>query len=280
MNKTLELGRINSLRLDRFTAPGAYLMSEDESDVLLPNQYVTDEMKLDDIVDVFIYTDSEDRLVATTTTPLAKLDEFGFFKVVDVTKFGAFVDWGLPKDLLVPKNCQKNPFKVGEKRFLRVVQDRQSQRLVGVEKIGKYLNTKPKGYHQNKEVKVLIIAKTPLGFKVIVDDAFEGLLFADELFERVKVGELREAFVKSVRSDGHLDITLQKIGVAARSSDDMERILELLESSGGLLPFNSKSDAQSIAEFFKMSKKAFKRSLVQLQEMKKIVVKESGIYKT
>ena len=117
---TITLGKLNTLRIDRFAVPGCYLMAEDESDVLLPNQYVTDDMVLDQELEVFIYTDSEDRLVATTQRPVAMCDEFGFFTVVDVTKFGAFVDWGLPKDLFVPKNRQKTPMKVGEKRFLRV----------------------------------------------------------------------------------------------------------------------------------------------------------------
>jgi len=172
--QTIDPGRINTLRLDRFAAPGAYLSAGDGSDILLPNQYVTDTMQLDDLLDVFVYTDSEDRPVATTERPFALRDEFGFFEVVDVTKFGAFVDWGLPKDLFVPKNRQKTPFRIGEKRFLRIVKDDRSDRLIGVERIGQYLSHSPRGYHPNREVSLLFIAKTPLGFKVIVDDTYEG----------------------------------------------------------------------------------------------------------
>jgi len=278
ISPALDLGRINTLRLDRFAAPGAYLAAEDGSDVLLPGQYVTDEMELDDLVDVFVYTDSEDRLVATTERPRALRDEFGFFEVVDVAKFGAFVDWGLPKDLLVPKNRQKTPFRVGEKRFLRIVRDERSERLVGVERISQYLSHSPKGYHPNREVKLLVIAKTPLGYKVIVDDAYEGLVYGNEVFEPLEVGDSRKGYVKTVRRDGHFDISLQPVGKTARAEGDRAKILAPLEAAGGMLPYNSKSDAGLIVRTFGLSKKAFKRTLVRLQEEGKITVKETGIY--
>jgi len=278
LSPTLDFGRVNTLRLDRFAVPGAYLMAEDGSDVLLPNQYVTDAMAIDDRLDVFVYTDSEDRPVATTDRPTAMRDEFGFFTVVDVAKFGAFVDWGLPKDLLVPKNRQKTPFKVGEKRFLRVVKDEQSDRLVGVERISKYLSHSPRGYHPNKEVKLLFIAKTPMGFNVIVDDTYEGLVFDNEIFEPVAVGDSRNGYVKQVRADGHFDVSLQPVGKGARVDSDRAKILQPLEAAGGMLPYNSKSDPDLITRTFGLSKKAFKRALVQLQESGDIEVKETGIY--
>lgn len=275
---TLDFGRINTLRIDRFAAPGAYLMAEDGDDVLLPNQYVTEAMQIGDRIDVFVYTDSEDRPVATTERPIALRDEFGFFTVVDVAKFGAFVDWGLPKDLLVPKHRQKTPFKVGEKRFLRIVKDEQSDRLIGVERISKYLSHTPRGYHPNKEVKLLFIAKTPMGFKVIVDDNYEGLVYANEIFEPVAIGDVRTGYVKNVRGDGHFDIALQPVGKAARSESDKDKVLTPLEAAGGMLPFNSKSDADLITRTFGLSKKAFKRTLVQLRASGTIDVKETGIY--
>jgi len=275
---TIELGRINTLRLDRFAVPGAYLMAADEHDVLLPNQYVTDAMQLDDLLDVFIYTDSEDRLVATTDRPVALRDEFGFFTVVDVAKFGAFVDWGLPKDLLVPKNRQKTSFKVGEKRFLRIVKDEQSERLVGVERISQYLSHSPRGYHPNKAVKLLLVAQTPMGYKVIVDDTFEGLLYDNEIFETLSIGDERTGYVKTVRNDGHFDISLQPVGKAARADGDQVKVLTPLKAAGGMLPYNSKSDSDLITRTFGLSKKAFKRTLVQLQESGAIEVKETGIY--
>ena len=279
LTPTLDFGRVNTLRIDRFAVPGAYLMAEDGSDVLLPNQYVTDTMAIDDLLEVFVYTDSEDRPVATTDRPTAMRDEFGFFTVVDVAKFGAFVDWGLPKDLLVPKNRQKTPFKVGEKRFLRVVKDEESDRLVGVERISKYLSHSPRGYHPNKEVKLLFIAKTPLGFKVIVDDAYEGLAFDNEIFEAVAVGDSRTGYVKQVRADGNFDVSLQPVGKTARTGSDQAKVLGPLDAAGGMLPYNSKSDPELITKTFGLSKKAFKRALVQLQESGDIEVKETGIYR-
>jgi predicted RNA-binding protein (virulence factor B family) len=277
INQHIEIGRINTLRIDRFVVPGLFLMAEDEEDLLLPNQYVTDDMVLDQELDVFVYTDSEDRLVATTDKPKAMIDEFGFFEVVDVARFGAFVDWGLPKDLLVPKNRQRTPFKIGEKRFLRIVKDDRSERLIGVEKISKYLDTAPKGYHTNKEVKLLVIAKTPLGFKVIVDNRYEGMMFANEVFENVEIGEHKKGFVKQVRKDGHFDISLQPIGELKKDAAS-EKVMALLVENRGILPYNYKSDPELIKKTFGLSKKNFKRALTQLQDEKKIEVKETGIY--
>ena len=278
LSPILDFGRINTLRLDRFAAPGAYLVAEDGSDLLLPNQYVTDAMQIDELLEVFVYTDSEDRPVCTTQRPAALRDEFGFFEVVDITKIGAFVDWGLPKDLFVPKNRQKSPFKVGEKRFLRVVKDDRSDRLIGVERISNYLSHTPKGYHPNTQVKLLVIAKTPMGYKVIVDDHFEGLLYANEIFMPVAIGDICNGYVKQVRKDGHFDLALQPIGTGARADDDKAKVLAPLEAAGGILPYNSKSDPDLIVKTFGLSKKAFKRTLVQLQESGDIELRETGIY--
>ena len=157
LNAHLELGYMNTLRVDRDTAPGLYLMAEDEQDVLLPGQYVTDDMVENTLVDVFLYTDSEDRLVATTRKPTAMLEEFALFDVIDVAPFGAFVDWGLTKDLLVPNMFQKTPFSVGEKRFLKVVYDERTHRLVGTEKLGDFFERRVKNLKPSQEVNILIL---------------------------------------------------------------------------------------------------------------------------
>ncbi|MEA1918822.1 MAG: S1-like domain-containing RNA-binding protein [Campylobacterota bacterium] len=277
IDESITLGTINRLRIDRFVVPGLFLMAEDESDLLLPNQYVTDEMKLDDELEVFVYTDSEDRLVATTDRPVAMRDEFGFFEVVDTATFGAFVNWGLPKDLLVPKNRQKTPMKVGEKRFLRVIKDDRSDRLIGVEKISQYLD-KPPMINSNTPVSLLVIAKTPLGFKVIVDNLYEGLLYHDEIFQELSIGDLTNGFIKMVRKDGTIDVSLQKIGTA-RKGDDSDKVLRLLDEKRGILPYNYKSDPETIKEVFGLSRKAFKRCLTALIDAGKIEVNEKGIFK-
>ena len=280
INENIKLGEVNTLRIDRFTEPGIYLMAQDEEDLLLPGQYVTDDMEVDQEIDVFVYTDSEDRLVATTDRPLAMKDQFGFFEVVDVTDFGAFMDWGLPKDLFVPKFRQKTPFKVGEKRIVRVVKDEQSERLLGVEKIKNYLSHEiPDGFYKNREVTMLVMAKTPLGFKVIVDHTYAGMLFTNEIFEALQVGDIKKGYVKQVRKDGNMDLMLQPIGTAAKTDIATNKILQLLEENKGSLPYNYKSDADLIKSTFGLSKKSYKRALTTLKESHTIEITDTGIYK-
>jgi predicted RNA-binding protein (virulence factor B family) len=273
----LELGVINTLLIDRLTTPGAYLMARDGQDVLLPGPYLTPEMKERTLVDVFLYTDSEDRLVATTNKPVAMLDEFALFTVVDVAPFGAFMDWGLSKDLLVPNMFQKTKFEVGEQRFIKVIYDERTHRLVGTEKVGDVLDKKVKGLAVNKEAQILIISKTPLGFKCIVDDKYEGLIYHNEIFETITIGDKRTAYVKSVRKDGNIDLTLRKAGSKKSGSSD-EKVLALLKENKGIMPYNYKSDAELIKDVFSLSKKEFKRTLTSLQDAGKIEVKETGIY--
>ncbi len=277
MNETIEIGRINRLRIERHTAPGLYLSAANEDELLLPNQYVTENMNDGDEIDVFVYTDSEDRPVASTQLPKAMLGEFGFFEVVDTTRFGAFVDWGLPKDLFVPNSLQKKPFRVGDKRILYVIKDEQTNRLVGTEKSSEYLMKAPRTLPVNSEVKLLLLAKTPLGYKVIVDNAYEGLIFHNELFEDVRTGDCRKGYIKQVRKDGKLDISLQPIG---GKKDDIatEKIIALLRENNGMLPYNYKSDADQISSVFGLSKKVFKRALTQLQESGEIKVQDTGIF--
>ena len=281
MNKTinpyLELGKINTLRVDRDTTPGLYLMAEDGNDVLLPGQYVTDNMIENSLVDVFLYTDSEDRLVATTNKPHAMLDEFALLEVIDNAPFGAFMDWGLPKDLLVPTKLQKTPFQIGEKRFVKVVYDERTHRLVGSEKLGDFFERKVKDLSPHKEVDILIISKTPLGFKCIVNDKYEGLIYHNEIFENINLGDKKKAYIKTIRKDGNIDLTLRKAG-SKNSAQSGDKVLDLLKQNRGIMPYNYKSDATLIKDIFGMSKKEFKRSLTKLQDTKKIEVKDTGIY--
>lgn len=277
MNETLKIGEINILTIDRDTVPGLYLRALDESDILLPNQYVTDAMHIGDTIDVFVYTDSEDRPVATTATPKAMVNQIAFVEVVDTSSIGAFVDWGLPKDLFVPRALQKRPFAVGEKRLVRVILDEQTNRLVGTEKISGALETPPKSFYPNTPVEFMIIAKTPMGYKVIVDHKYEGMIYANEIFEDVRVGQLKNGFVKILRPDGKLDLSLQMVG-KAKASNAADKILSMIKNNGGMLPYNYKSDPDLIQKTFGLSKKNFKSALTQLVESKKITVQENGIY--
>ncbi len=273
----LELGHINTLRVDRQTPHGLFLMAEDTNDVLLPQAYVTEDMVEDTLIEVFLYTDSEDRLIATTKTPKAMLDGFALMEVVDVAPFGAFMDWGLLKDLLVPNMLQKTPFQIGEKRFIKVVYDERTHRLVGSEKLGDFFQRRVQGLKKDQEVEILIIAKTPLGYKCIVEGKYEGLIYHNEIFENIELGASKKAFIKTIRRDGNIDLSLRKSG-AKNSASASEKVLALLKENNGIMPYNYKSDAELIKETFGMSKKDFKRSLTTLQDANKIEIKDTGIY--
>ena len=277
-NLSIKIGEINTLEIMRDTDYGYFLEAKDESEVLLPNVYIMeDEMPMGSLIDVFVYTDSEDRPVATTKMPYAKLGEYGFFTVVDYKQYGAFVNWGLPKDLFVPLSQQKEHFTIGKKYLLRVCLDEQTDRLFATQKIGKYFNRDMKGLHQNKILEAIVLAKTPLGYKVVADNQYEGMLFNNEIFEEIRIGDKREVYIKNVRKDFKLDLSLQPIGKKAKIDEAAGTILQLVKEADGLLPFTYKSDAEAIKKVFGMSKKNFKRTLTQLIETKQIHLSEKNI---
>jgi predicted RNA-binding protein (virulence factor B family) len=277
-NEQIKIGEVNTLKIERDTDFGYYLAAQDYNEVLLPNVYIMeDEMPMGSLLDVFVYTDSEDRPVATTKMPYAKLGEYGYFTVVDYKSYGAFVNWGLPKDLFVPLSQQKEYFTIGKKYLLRVCLDEQTGRLYGTQKIGKYFNREMKGLHQNKVLEGIVLAKTPLGYKVIADSQYEGMLFSNEIFENIKVGDRKKVYIKTVRKDGKLDLSLQPIGKQAKIGEAAGTIIELLKASEGTLAFTYKSDADEIKKVFGMSKKNFKRTLTELIESKQIELLEDFI---
>ena len=276
-NYFLELGVINTLKIDRLTTPGAYLMAQDGKDVLLPGQYLTPEMKEGDLLDVFLYTDSEDRLVATTQTPKVKLDEFGLLEIVDIAPFGAFLDWGLPKDLLLPKKLQKTTAKIGEKRFVKVVYDERTHRLIATEKLGNMFEKRVKNLSKAQEVSVIILTQTPLGYKCLVENKYEGLLYKNEIFEDIHIGDTKKAYVKTIRKDGNIDLSLRKPGTK-KGSQGINKIVQLLQENKGIMPYNYKSDATLIKDTFGISKKEFKAALTKLKDDGIIDIKDTGIY--
>ncbi len=277
-SKQIKIGEINTLKIERDTDFGYYLTAEDFNEVLLPNIYIMeDDMPMGSLLDVFVYTDSEDRPVATTKMPYAKLDEYGYFTVVDYKAYGAFVNWGLPKDLFVPLSQQKEHFTIGKKYLLRVCLDAQTGRLYGTQKIGKYFNRDMKGLHQNKVLDAIVLAPTPLGYKVIADNQYEGMLFTNEIFENIKVGDRKKVYIKSVRKDFKLDFSLQPIGKKASLDETENIVIKLLKEANGELAFTYKSDADEIKKVFSMSKKNFKRTLTELIESKKIELLDSSI---
>ncbi len=277
-NLTIDIGEINTLKVMRDTDYGYFLEAKDGTEILLPNIYVMeDEMPMGSLIDVFIYTDSEDRPVATTKMPYAKLGEYGYFTVVDYKSYGAFVNWGLPKDLFVPLSQQKEYFNIGKKYLLRVCLDEQTGRLYGTQKIGKYFNRDMSGLHQNKLLDAIVLAKTPLGYKVVADNQYEGMLFSNEIFEEIRIGDRKKVYIKNVRKDFKLDLSLQPIGKKAKINEAEGTILQLLKEADGTLPFTYKSDADDIKKVFGMSKKNFKRTLTELIEAKKIQLLDDAI---
>ena len=277
-NDHIRIGEINTLKIERDTDYGYYLSAKDYEEVLLPNIYIMeDEMPMGSLLDVFVYTDSEDRPVATTKMPYAKLGEYGYFTVVDYKSYGAFVNWGLPKDLFVPLSQQKEYFNIGKKYVLRVCLDEKTGRLYGTQKIGKYFKRDLKGLQQNQMCEMLILAKTPLGYKVIVDNRYEGMLFENEIFETLRVGDRKKGYIKTVRKDGKLDMSLQPIGKAAKLTLAEGTVLQLLKEADGRLPFTYKSDAEAIAKTFGLSKKNFKRTLTALIDAGSIVLEDDAI---
>ena len=267
----IKQGVVNTLKVNRVSEPGIYLISGDETEVLLPNAYVKKDMAIDSLLDVFIYTDSEDRLVATTLKPYLYLNEFGYLKIVDSAKFGYFVDIGLPKDLLVPKNRQKGTYNIGSYKVLQMQFDERTSRLIASEKY--ILEEEPKNLKQGDEVEIILYSKTPLGFKVIVNNSYEGMIFHSEIFENLKIGDKKRAYIKNLREDKKLDISLQKIGEKV----DSNKVLEILKANGGVLNFTYKSDAEDIKNMFAMSKKAFKATLTKLIDEKKINLENDRI---
>ncbi|HIQ27358.1 MAG TPA: DNA-binding protein [Sulfurovum sp.] len=277
-NLNIKIGEINTLEVMRDTDYGYFLEAKDESEVLLPNIYIMeDEMPMGSLLDVFIYTDSEDRPVATTKMPYAKLGEYGYFTVVDYKAYGAFVNWGLPKDLFVPLSQQKEHFTVGKKYLLRVCLDEQTNRLYATQKIGKYFNRDMKGLHKNRVLEAIVLAKTPLGYKVVADNQYEGMLFTNEIFEEIRIGDRKKVYVKNVRKDFKIDLSLQPIGKQAKIDEGEGTVIQLLKEANGELSFTYKSDAEEIKKMFGMSKKNFKRTLTALLERKQIALLEDSI---
>ncbi|MDD2896076.1 MAG: S1-like domain-containing RNA-binding protein [Aliarcobacter sp.] len=271
INEHIYVGELNTLAVNRVSEPGIYLISDDQTEVLLPNAYVTKSMEIGSFLDVFIYTDSEDRLVATTLKPYVYLYEFASLEIVDSMKFGSFVDIGLPKHILVPKNKQKGTYSIGNTKVLQLQLDERTNRLIASEKYD--LLKEIKDLEKNAEVEIILYSKTPLGYKVIVNNSYDGMIYHTEIFENLKIGDKKRAYVKNVRDDNKIDISLQKIGEKASG----DKVFDVLVQNGGKLNFTYKSEAEDINKVFGLSKKAFKASLTKLISEDKIILEEDGI---
>ena len=268
----MKIGEYNELRINRTVDFGAYLIDDDTHEVLLPKRYLTPEMKVGDTIRVFVYNDSENRPVATTEQPYAVVGDFALMRVKAVNKVGAFLDWGLvAKDLLVPFSEQRVDMKVGRSYIVRIYLDEASHRIVASAKLAKFLNQTDPDYYHREKVEVLVTQRSDLGYRVIVDNAHWGQIYQNEIYQDVNVGDRLTAFVKQVRPDGKVDVTLAKIE-KMRVDDLADRILDYLNSHNGEMTLTDKSDPDDINKAFSCSKKDFKKALGLLYKQQKITL--------
>lgn len=272
----MDLGITNRLKVVKRVDFGFYLDGGIEGEILLPMKLAPADCKVGDEVDVFIYLDSEERLIATTEEPKAKVGDFAFLQVAWVNNFGAFLDWGLLKDLFVPFREQKMKMIKGHSYIVHLHIDEESYRIVASAKIERYFSKEMPPYKSGDAVSIMIWQKTDLGFKVIVDNKFSGLLYDNEVFRSIRTGDKMQAYIKTVRPDGKIDVTLQKQGWAA-VSDFSEVLLRHLQSQGGYSPLGDKSPAEEIYALFGVSKKVFKKAVGDLYKRRLIEVTDNGI---
>ena len=279
----IDIGRINTLTALRETSVGFFLgdlsdrkTQDFSNDILLPNKYVPDTLAIDDDIDVFVYTDSEDRPIATTLTPAIQRDEFATLKVVAVSSAGAFLDWGLEKDLLVPHREQSRPMDVGEWYVVFMYLDKSTNRLVGSTKISRFLDTDVRDLAVGDEVQLLAYETTDLGLNVIINNRYKGLVYTNEIFRTVRPGDPLIGYIKNIRDDSLIDVSLQRIGFE-NVEPNARRILAMLKSENGFLPLTDNSPPEEIYKTLEMSKKTFKKAIGTLYRERKIVLEEKGI---
>lgn len=276
-----EVGKYNKLEILRKAEQGLYLGGEGHEDILLPNIYVPEACDIGDEIEVFVYRDSEDRIIATTLEPLAKVNEFAGLKVVASTQVGAFLDWGLAKDLLVPFQEQIDRMVPGRTYLVYVFLDKESDRVIATTKFNRFLSQEKPDLTAGEEVDLFIHRRTPLGFQAIINGSWKGMLYENEVFRALHSGQKIKGFVKQVREDGKIDLLLQKIGI--KHIDPLSgKILEYIKSEGGSMEITDKSPAEVIYAEFGVSKRAFKqaigklykRRIVKLDRDKIILIKE------
>ena len=272
----IRLGEYNTLEILRETDPGLYLGDTQENVVLLPHRYKPENFNIGDMLEVFVYLDYEERPVATTLTPHVLLNDFGYLHCSDVNEFGAFMDWGVQKQLFVPFKEQARPMKVGNWYIVYLSMDEQTNRLVGSSKTNKYLNNDTVTLEKFDEIAIMVTHITDLGANVIVNGKHKGLIVINDIFEDIRTGDTMKAFVKSVREDNKIDVVLQSPGYRS-IEPNANFILDELKAAGGFMPLHDKSDPQAIKNELGMSKKSFKKAIGTLYKDKQIAIKPDGI---
>jgi predicted RNA-binding protein (virulence factor B family) len=272
----LKLGEYNMLEVVRERDQGIYLCDEEGDEVLLPNKYVPEQFQIRDVLKVFVYLDSSERIVATTLEPFATVKSFAYLKCTNVSEIGAFLDWGLEKDLFVPFREQSSKMRVGSWYLVYVYLDEETNRLVASSKTNAFLDNSLVLLSSYDEVNLIASHPSPQGWNMIVNQKHLGLVYSDEIFQKITPGDQLKGFVKKVRPDGKIDLTLQRHGYRG-IEPNAEQILKELKSSGGFIDLNDKSDPEDIKEVFQLSKKSFKKAIGSLYKERKIIIEKEGI---
>lgn len=273
---SIDLGRFNTLRVIKEVPFGVYLDGDDDGEILLPSRYVPEGCRIGDELKVFIYLDNEERLIATTQLPRVQVGGFAYLNVNWVNQYGAFLDWGLMKDLFVPFSEQKERMEPGKSYVIHAHVDPESFRIVGSAKVARYIAKENPPYKPGDEVYTLIWQRTPLGYKAIVDNEFGGLIYADEVFQPLAIGDMVKAYVRQVRPDGKIDLTLQPDGTA-KVNNFAPQLLHYIQQHGGRIPFGDKTPAEEIYAQFRVSKKTFKKAIGDLYKRRLIRLEENEI---
>ena len=271
----IEIGGTYDLEVVKQTDFGVFLDAGDLGEILLPKKHTPEGLSPGDIVEVFLYTDSDDRPIATTQVPKAEVGEFAYLEVKENTPVGAFLDWGLDKDVLVPFAEQHRPMVVGKSYIVFLYLDNQD-RITATSKIDKYVSNDPEhGFYAQQAVELIIANSTEMGYKAIIDQSHWGLLYNDDVDERISFGQTIQGYVKHVRVDGKIDLSL-KSGQQIR--DHYSQIIEdYLRDHGGFAPVHDKSPSEQISDLFGMSKKQFKKAIGGLYKQKVITIEKDGI---
>lgn len=279
----IEIGKYNNLRILRDTKVGLFLGNPDQDpvgihDVLLPNKYVPKEWEINEEITVFIYLDHEERPVATTLEPYILLNEFALLRVNYTNQFGAFLDWGMEKDLFVPFKEQARPMEKGKRYLVYLYLDEKTKRLVASSKTNQFLKNDLLSVEKGEEVDLIVSHSTELGINVIINEKHKGLLYKDEVYDdRIRTGDRLKGYIKFIRPDNKIDVSLQKQGYE-NIEPNAEKIVTELRASRGFLRLNDNSHPEDIKTVLKMSKKTFKKAIGALYKDKKIEIKDDGIY--
>lgn len=272
----IRLGDYNRLRVTKEVDFGLYLDGAEEGEILLPTRYVPQGVKPGDELDVFIYLDQDERLIATTERPLVKVGEFGYLRVAWVNQYGAFLDWGLMKDLFCPFGEQKKKMERDSHHIVHVHIDEESYRIVASAKVEHYLSKERADYYHNEAVDLLVWQKTEMGFKVIIDNTYQGLIYANQIFRDIHTGDRLRGYIDQVRDDGKIDVMLQPSG-RQQTRDFADTLTDYLIAHNGFCPYGDKTDPETIKSVFGVSKKTFKRAIGDLYRRRVILISEEGL---